>query len=122
MLKRQIIPVALFLISIIVTGCTDDLVYDKRPPNLTVDSNVMTEIKAEWTHQAPGNDNVSVVDAGATVYSFFADGNNSREIIKFNTTDGKSHYCTVFFRYTNESPNMHEINDVPAYFYNITFD
>jgi hypothetical protein len=119
---RCIILVVAILLSIIVAGCDEPPV--KKPPNLNPDSNVTTGINIEW-ERIHGDSGVRVINSSARIHEYQF---NVQEIVVFNTTDGNSHYAHIFFNntkgspefYSNESPNMLDMNGWPAVYYNIT--
>jgi hypothetical protein len=117
------ILVAMVLLSIIVAGCFEQPPL-KTPPNLNPDSNVTALINAEW-NKAYGTGGVSVINSSARIYGYQM---NKIEVVSFNTTDGNTHMAEILFNntkgapgyYTNESPNMLDMNGWPAAYYNIT--
>lgn len=117
------ILVAVIVLSAIVSGCYGQTPI-KTPPNLNPDSNVTTLINAEW-NEAYGIGGVRVINSSARIYSYQM---NKLEVVSFNTTDGNTHMAEILFNntkgapeyYTNESPNMLDMNGWPAAYYNIT--
>jgi hypothetical protein len=119
---RYLILISIILLSITVAGCDNPPI--KQPPNLNPDSNITTLINLEWARMY-GDSGVRVINSSAIIYSYEF---NKIEIVSFNTTDGGTHKAEILFNntkgapeyYTNESPNMLDMNGWPAAYYNIT--